>query len=165
MVRSIRACIPPEIATRTFTLGSQIVARSESAVRAISNLDSVRGEVLKSLDRLLIRTESVASSRIEGLAATSEEYARAQNGNKSNASAVAMVAGTHALSGLIACVGITGKITEMAIKTAHHTLMKDLPREQESAGQYRRVQNWIGGSNHSPLGAIFIPHHQKLLRS
>ena len=157
MVRSIRTCIPAEIATRTFTLGSELVTRSESAVKAISNLDSAHGEVLKSLDRLLIRTESVASSKIEDLSATSEEYARALYGNKSNSSAVAMVAGTNALSGLIASVGITGKITEMAIKTAHHTLMKDVPREQVSAGHYRRVQNWIGGNNHSPLGAIFIP--------
>ena len=157
MVRAIRVCIPPEIATRTFTLGSELASRSESAIRAISNLDSAHGEILKSLDRLLMRTESVASSKIENLSATSEEYARALFGNKSNSSAVAMVAGTKALSGLIASVDSTGKITEMAIKAAHHTLMKDIPREQESAGEYRRVQNWIDGSNHSPLGAIFIP--------
>ena len=157
MVRSIRVCNPPEIATCTFKLGSELASRSESAIRAISNLDSAYGEILKSLDRLLIRTESVASSKIENLSATSEEYSRALYGNKSNSSAVAMVAGTNALTGLIASVDTTGKITEMAIKTAHHTLMKDVPREQESAGEYRRVQNWIDGSNHSPLGAIFIP--------
>ena len=157
MVRSIKVCIPTEIATRTFSLDSQSISRSESAISAISYLDCAHGEILKSLDRLLIRTESVASSKIENLYATPEEYARALYGNNSNSSAVAMVAGTQALTSLIASVDSGKMITESAIKDAHRTLMKDVPREQESAGTYRQVQNWIDGSDHSPLGAIFVP--------
>ena len=157
MVRSIRVCLPPEIATRTFSLDSNLASRSESAISAISALDNAHGETLKSLDRLLIRAESISSSKIEDLHATSEEYARALYGNKSNSSAVAMVAGTNALIALIGSVGSGKTITESALKIAHRTLMKDVLREQESAGKYRRVQNWIDGSNHSPLGAIFVP--------
>ena len=157
MVRSIRVCIPPEIATRTFSLDSDLVSRSESAISSISALDNAHGETLKSLDRLLIRTESIASSKIENLYATSEDYARALYGNNSNSSAVAMVAGTNALIALIDSIGSGKMITESAIKIAHRTLMKDVPREHESAGEYRRVQNWVDGSNYSPLGAIFIP--------
>jgi len=157
MVRSIKVCIPAEIATRTFTLGSQSISKSELAISAISYLDSTHGEILKSLGRLLIRTESVASSKIENLYATPEEYARALYGNNSNSSAVAIVAGTRALTSLIASVDSGQLITESAIKDAHRTLMKDVPREQESAGKYRQVQNWIDGSDHSPLGAIFVP--------
>lgn len=112
---------------------------------------------MESLDHLLIRAESIASFKIENLHATSEEYARALYGNNSNASAVAMVAGTNALTALIASVDAGKKVTESALERAHRTLMKDVPREQESAGAYRRVQNWIDGSNHSPLGAIFVP--------
>lgn len=157
MVRSIRVCIPPEIATRTFSLNSDLASRSESAVSAISALDNAHGETLESLDRLLIRAESIASSKIENLHATSEEYARALYGNNSNSSAVAMVAGTNALTALITSVSSDKRITESAIKSAHRALMKDVPREQESAGEYRLVQNWIDGSNHSPLDAIFVP--------
>lgn len=157
MVCSIRVCIPSEIATRAFSLDSGLVSKVESALNAISALDNAHGETLKSLDRLLIRTESIASSKIENLHATSEEYARAMYGNNSNSSAVAMVAGTNALIALIAAVDSGKTITESAIKIAHRTLMKDVSREQESAGEYRRVQNWIDGSNHSPLGAIFVP--------
>jgi Fic family protein len=68
-----------------------------------------------------------------------------------------MVAGTNALIAVIASVDSGKAITESAIKIAHRTLMKDVSREQESAGEYRRVQNWIDGSNHSPRGAIFVP--------
>jgi len=157
MVRSIRVCIPAEIATRTFSLGSGLISRSESAVSAISHLDGVHGQTLASLNHLLIRVESVASSKIENIHATSEEYARALYGNKSNSSAIAMVAGTAALTAMIASVESGKKISELSIKDAHYTLMKDVPREQESAGKYRQVQNWIGGSDHSPLGAIFVP--------
>ena len=157
MVRSVKVCIPAEIANRAFSLDSQAISQSESAISAISYLDNTQGEILKSLDQLLIRTESVASSKIENLSATPEEYARALYGNNSNSSAVAMVAGTRALTSLIASVDSGKMITESAIKDAHRTLMKDVPREQESAGKYRRVQNWIDGSDHSPLGAIFVP--------
>ena len=157
MVRTIRVCIPAEIASRTFGLDSAAISISESAISAISALDNVHGKTLRSLDRLLIRTESVASSNIENIFATSEEYARALYGNNSNASAVAMVAGTQALTSLITSIDSAKKITQSAIKDAHRTLMKDVPREQESAGKYRLVQNWIEGSNYSPLHAIFVP--------
>ena len=157
LVRSIRVCIPAEIATCTFGLDSRLISRSESAINAISSLDSAYGETLMSLDRLLIRAESVASSKIENLHATSEEYARALYGNRSNASAVAMVAGTQALTVLIASVDAGKMISDSAIKEAHRRLMKDVPRDRESAGKYRLVQNWIDGSDHSPLGAIFVP--------
>jgi Fic family protein len=157
MVRSIKVCIPSKIAMRKFSLDSDLVSRSESAISAVFALDNAHGQTLKSLDRLLVRAESIASSKIENLHATSEEYARALYGNNSNSSAVAMVAGTNTLIALIASVGSGKTITESAIKIAHRTLMKDVSREQESAGEYRRVQNWIDGSNHSPLDAIFVP--------
>ena len=157
MVRSIKISIPPKIAKQAFALSSDLIAKSESAIKAIANLDNAYGQMLKPLERLLTRTESIASSKIENLFATSEEYAQAQYGNKSNSSAVAMVAGTNALVTMIASVDSSKTITEANIKLAHQRLMKDVAREQDNAGQYRRVQNWIDGSNHSPLGAIFIP--------
>ena len=157
MVRAIQVCIPPEIATRALSLNSAAISRSEAAIGAISALDNTHGKTLTSLDRLLIRAESIASSKIENIFATSEEYARALYGNNSNSSAVAMVAGTEALTSLIASVGPGKMITESAIKGAHRTLMKMVPREQGSAGKYRLVQNWVDGSNYSPLGALFVP--------
>lgn len=165
MVRSVKACIPPEIANRTFALTSDLVAKSESAIKSIVDLDNTYGGILKPLERLLIRTESIASSKIENLFATSEEYARAQYGNKSNSSAVAMVAGTNALTTMIASSDSGKAITESTIKLAHHTLMKDVAREQDNAGKYRRVQNWVDGSNHSPLGAIFVPPPPELVET
>ena len=157
MVRSIKVCIPSHIADRTFRLDSQLASRSESATNSISKLDNAFGSTLKSLDRLLIRTESISSSKIENLHASSEEYARALYGNASNASAVAMVAGTNALISLIDSVNTEKAITASALKKAHFTLMNGVPREKVTAGEYRQVQNWIDGSNHSPLSAIFVP--------
>jgi len=157
MVRSIRVCIPAEIAHQNFSLSSDLISKSESAVSAISHLDALHGDRLQSLNRLLIRVESVASSKIENINASPEEYARALYGNRSNTSATEMVAGTAALTALIDSVDVGKKIKESSITDAHHTLMKDVPRERETAGKYRQVQNWIGGSDYSPLGAIFVP--------
>jgi Fic family protein len=157
MVKSIRACFPPEISKRKFALDSELISISEEAIGAIANLDNAHGRTLESLDRLLIRTESIASSKIENLQATTAEYARAMYGNKSNSSATAMAAGTEALTTLIDSIVPGSEFRENAIKKAHRTLMKNEPREVETAGKYRQVQNWIEGSDHSPRGAIFIP--------
>ena len=157
LVRSVRACIPPEISKHKFALDSKLISIAEEAIGAIAILDNAHGGTLKSLDRLLIRTESIASSKIENLHATTEEYARALYGNNSNASAVAMAAGTESLTALIDSIAPGKEITDFVIKKAHKTLMENEPREVEVAGKYRQVQNWIGGSDHSPRGAIFIP--------
>jgi len=157
MVRSIRACFPSEISKQEFKLDSKLISISEEAISAIANLESTHGGTLNSLDRLLIRTESIASSKIENLQASTEEYARALYGNRANSSATAMAAGTQALTYLIDSTVPGKEITEFAIKQAHRTLMENKPREVAAAGKFRDVQNWIEGSDHSPRGAIFIP--------
>ena len=53
---------------------------------------------------MLLRTESVASSKIERVEADVTAYARALHGVKSNASAVSMANATVALDHLIASV-------------------------------------------------------------
>jgi Fic family protein len=44
-----------------------------------------------------------------------------------------------------------------AILAAHHALMKDDQVDAAYAGKIRDVQNWIGGSDYSPRGAIHVP--------
>jgi hypothetical protein len=54
---------------------------------------------------LLLRTESVASSKIEQIQANVDDYARALHGVRANSSAIAMAAATTALQAMIATVG------------------------------------------------------------
>src|SRR5664279_3534836 len=100
MLRTITVAIPPMIADQDLTLDSELVADIESAMREISQLDATHGAALEALGVLLLRTESVASSKIEAVEASLDDYARALHGVKSNPSATSMVAATEALSGM-----------------------------------------------------------------
>ena len=86
-----------------------------------------------------------------------DDYARALHGVRANSSAVAMAAATTALQAMIATVGPNAPIRLSAITSAHAALMHDDPLESSAAGELRTVQNWIGGSDFSPRGALYIP--------
>ena len=106
---------------------------------------------------MLLRTESVASSKIEHIEADVTEYARALHGVRSNKSAVSMAAATLALQELIASVNGGADLTLDAVLRAHGALMREDLTEARYAGRLRDVQNWIGGSDHSPRNALYVP--------
>lgn len=134
-----------------------ILVQSEAAVTAIAKLDTAHGNYLEVLSALLLRSESVASSKIEQIAASIEDFARASHSIKSNPSAVSMVASTEALDRLIGSVESHGELTLENILAAHRTLMADDPIEAFDGGRLRGVQNWIGGSEHSPRNTLYTP--------
>uniref|UniRef100_UPI0025F51918 Fic family protein n=1 Tax=Demequina sp. TaxID=2050685 RepID=UPI0025F51918 len=109
------------------------------------------------LSRFMVRSESVASSKIERVSASAEDYARALAGSKANSSALSMVAASTALYSLIESVGQRRSFTLEDITSAHHALMIDDPDEAPYAGKVRDVQNWIGGSDYSPREALYVP--------
>ena len=75
-------------------IDSQLATELESAMREIATLDRADGANLDALGVLLLRAESVASSKIEAVEASLDDYARALHGVRSNPSAVSMVAAT-----------------------------------------------------------------------
>ncbi|OKH80392.1 Fic protein [Mycobacterium sp. ST-F2] len=156
-LRSITVSLPPLIADRTVALDSETAADLEAATSEITKLDSSHADDLSALNTLLLRTESVASSKIEQIQASVDDYARALHGVRANSSAVAMAAATAALEDMIGTVGTAEHIGLSSITSAHAALMRDDPLESSSAGQLRTVQNWIGGSDFSPRGALYIP--------
>ena len=156
-LRSITVSLPPLIADLDIVLESELAAALEAAMREISALDGARGADLAALGTILLRTESVASSKIEHVEASLDDYARALHGIRSNPSAVSMVAATTALDAMIDTVSQTNPIELSAITSAHEALMRDEPGEAPNAGRLRTVQNWIGGSDYSPRGALYVP--------
>lgn len=157
MLSEIEVAIPPMIATTGLHLSGSVAADAESAMQEIASLDRTHGDVLAPLGLLLLRTESVASSKIERIEAGLDDYARALHGNRSNPSATSMVAATGALTRLLDVVGGEGAVTSGSLTDAHRVLMADDPYEAGQAGRFRDVQNWIGGSDHSPRGAMYVP--------
>ncbi|WP_243230428.1 Fic family protein [Microbacterium sp. CIAB417] len=109
------------------------------------------------MSRFMMRTESVASSKIERITATAVDYAKALAGNRSNSSATSMVAASTALHDLVTGVADHGRFSLDGLVAAHRALMKDDRYESDYAGRLRDMQNWIGGGDHSPRDALHVP--------
>ncbi|MDN5634656.1 MAG: Fic family protein [Brevibacterium sp.] len=154
----VAVSIPARIGAVDLQLPSELTTLSETAIRAISRLDAEHGNTLIPLSYLLLRSESIASSKIEAEEAPIDDFVRALHGAKSNSSATAMAAATGALDLLT-----SGAISADSVSRAHRLLLADDTSEAHLAGRYRPLQNWIGGSDHSPRGALYVPPPPELV--
>lgn len=143
---------PPDIASMEFVLPPKLISESEAALDEISRLDTEYGAHLAPLSAMMLAAEAIASSKIEGVYATVEEYLRAMLGTRSNRSALALFHAAEAIDHLL-----RNDISDHHVLDAHRMLMAEAGLEAISAGKYRAVQNWVGGSDHSPRGALHIP--------
>lgn len=157
MMTSVDAAIPPAIAALDYTPELNTIRLAEAAILALGQADTDAAGHSAALSRFLIRTESVASSKIERVNASAADYAKAVAGSRANTSATSMVAATTALHNLIEAVDSQSTFTANQLLSAHRSLMADDPQEASYAGRYRDMQNWIGGSDHSPRGALYTP--------
>jgi Fic family protein len=156
MLSEITVWLPPRITDRELTVPSKLSSQIEDCLREIAALDASHGAHLGALGTMLLRTESVASSKIEQVEADVADYARALHGMKANQSATSMAAATVALKELIDSVS-GGELTTDAVLRSHHALMQHDPGEATYAGRIRDMQNWIGGSDWSPRNALYVP--------
>ncbi|MVQ41264.1 Fic family protein [Microbacterium sp. MAH-37] len=157
MLSSVDAAVPPMIATLDYTSPKEAVVASESALLSVAQADTDAEGHSAAMSRFMMRTESVASSKIERITASAVDYAKALAGSRSNSSATSMVAASTALHDLVIGVSDRGRIELDDLLAAHQALMKDDPVEADYAGRLRDMQNWIGGSDYSPRNALYVP--------
>lgn len=157
LTREITVSLPPMIRDLDYPMDRSLAAMTATSAGSLTTLDMVHGRTLRALNELLLRTESVDSSKIENLEASLTDYARALLGTGANASAVSMASATWALTGIIGDTTLSHRIRSEAILKAHHELFRRHPEEHHRAGKYREVQNWIGGSDYAPRGALHVP--------
>lgn len=157
MLSSVDATIPPFISELHYSPSLQEALASERALLAVAQADTDADGHSAALSRFMIRSESAASSKIERISASARDYAKAIVGNKGNRSATSMVAASTALHELITTVDAHGDFSLDQFSGAHRALMVDDPAEADYAGRFRDMQNWIGGSDHSPRGALHVP--------
>lgn len=157
MLSEIDVSVPPFIAGLDYVLPRELVRTGEEALVAVAGMDAAASGSPAEMTRFMVRTESLASSKIERVEASATDFARALAGSRGNDSATSMVAGSQAIAMMIEAAGDRGTIELVDLLAAHETLMHDDRDEGPYAGQVRDEQNWIGGSDYSPRDALHIP--------
>ncbi len=149
----VRAWVPTPLAAQHFDLGARTVRLKEHALAAVTQAGH-RSARFGPVATLLLRSEGVASSYIEGVRAPLAEVAAAEVGGTLSAAA------TYVADNLGAVVGALGSpgqpLSEEHLHVWHRRLMESggqLP--DRLVGAYRTEQSWIGGT--SPRDAAFVP--------
>src|SRR3990170_1049065 len=153
-----RAFIPAPIAklrpTVTFDT-ARAIDDAEQARRRLNADERVRG--LEAIGPLLLRSEAIASSRIEGIELSQRNLARALiDPHAARGTAKTVAANVVAMEEAITIGERPEPLTADDVLTIHRTLMAGEP-DRVRPGEFRREQNWIGGRLSSPLDARFVP--------
>ena len=157
LLREVEVRVPPRIGALAYRVDRPLAASMENALSGLRQLDGSHGRRLKALNQLLLRTESVASSKIENIEASLSDYGKAVLGARANASAVSMAAATEALNRIVTVADRSGSIEQETLREAHAVLFRSSVDQQHNAGRFRTVQNWIGGSDYTPRNALYVP--------
>lgn len=158
MVREITVSLPPKIAGLSYEPEPALLRMLEAVAGGLTHLDMVHGRTLVALNPLLLRTESIDSSKIEDVDASLSDYGRALLGEGAKSSAVSMASATAALSRMIREAAMLPRtVRKEAMLQAHHDLFSRVPAESVRAGHVRHRQNWVGGSDWSPRDALHVP--------
>ena len=161
-----RACrydsfIPTKLAQLPLQLEVTIAGVVSEAEAAIQSLNSEPSPALRPLARLLLRTESIASSKIEGLQTGLRELASAEaklkSGVKVGPTTREVLANIEAMELALQEASTNRPFTVADINEIHHRLMEKSPNGASVAGKIRTDQNWIGGNDYNPCGADFVP--------
>lgn len=171
-----RACryeafVPDLISGTEFALDARLAGLLADAERAVQQLNAVARPALAPLARLLLRTESIASSKVEGLHIGVRELARAESraetGGKAGPAALEILSNIDAMELAIQEAAQTERFSLDQI-LAIHTRLMERASNSHIAGRIRTGQNWIGGNDYNPCSADFVPpppeHVDDLLR-
>jgi Fic family protein len=160
-----RACeyrpfIPDAIAGVGVALPGEVAGVVSDAEKAISDLNRAAGGELMPLARLLLRTESIASSKVEGMQVDARSLARAEanqeTGRKVGSEAAEILTNIDAMQLSIERAADLEGIRPADFLDIHRVLLGRAPNSQ-IAGRFRTSQNWIGGNDYNPCGAAFVP--------
>lgn len=156
------AYLPDLLASRPVALDAETVADVIDAETALSRFN-VAGATLadtEALARLLLRAESVASSRIEGLEVGARRLLRAEVatglGEHSDVTASEVLGNVAAMSWALESIRPGDDLIVDQLLEAHARLLEGTQLDAH-AGCLREVQNWIGGSAYNPCSASFVP--------
>jgi Fic family protein len=158
--------IPDRIAEREFALDSGAVVVIAEATKALGHLNDTRPRLasLAALARNLLRSESAASSRIEGVRISHKRLARAAfaraGSRRGDGRAAEVLGNVEAMERAIELGAGAERLAVGDIQDIHRTLLR-FTDDREIAGVIRTTQSWIGGNDYHPVGAPYVgPPHE-----
>ncbi len=153
-----RSYVPDSLMETSLRLPPNIDALVSEAERAVRNSTDSRD--LAGIARFLLRSEAIASSRIEGVAPATKQVAFAELETTEGEGALGASDQAHLVARNMTVV----ERARSELATADTIALNQIVSLQEAlvAGDpivrgVRTVQNWIGGSTHHPLEADFVP--------
>ena len=161
--------LPDRLSNRRFSFDGDVAADVADAEAALTRLDasSVALADSEALARLLLRAESVASSRIEGLEIGARRLLRADAARRlgiepRDVTAREILGNIDAMTWAVDTIEQGSAITVDTLLETHRRLLAG-SRMEEYGGRVREVQNWIGGSGYNPCSASFVPPPPELV--
>ena len=157
------AYVPDPLIGRRFVLEGNVAADVADAEAAIVRLNAEAMALVdtEALARMLLRAESVASSRIEGLQVGARRLLRAEalrsmREPSSDVTASEVLGNIDAMLCGVEQIGLGEEITVDVLLEIHRRLLAGTHLESYG-GSFRLLQNWIGGSDHNPCSADYVP--------
>jgi len=147
-----RAYVPDPLGTRLPQLGPDASSAAEDALTVLARADERIGAAGRYLNHLLIRSESISSSWIEGNRVSPKKLAIAELLQHGSRAALDVVANVRATEDAIASLADH----ERPVATADIIDLQHVIEPRLERG-LRREQNWVGGAGWSPLRADFVP--------
>jgi Fic family protein len=152
-----RAFVPGEIADYDWTLDSATAEAIFEAERRCRELQAASGSVgLDTVARQLLRSEAVASSKIEGLVLSHRRLAKAAAVPSGDLTAQSVLANVAAIEAAYELARASEPFSVDALKGIHARLFASTPQDH-LGGVMRDRQNWIGGEATTPVTADFVP--------
>lgn len=142
---------------------SDLAAEAERDVRALSLVPQLDG--LEGLARFLLRSEAIASSRIEGLVVSAQQVAIAElaqveelSGRSFTDNARLVANNITVLREAATALAHAPTVSVAGIDSLHKALLQD-----PDLHDLRTEQNWLGGSDWHPLDSHFVPPPPELV--
>lgn len=156
---TVRAFVPPPLPPEPPVDVLPLLGRLSAAERALGRLDGIT--VLLPRQELFlymyVRKEAVLSSQIEGTQSTLADLLRFE----AEAAAGVTFDDVREVSNYVdAMMHGLGRLSELPlslrlIREMHERLLRDGRGAEKAPGEFRRTQNWIGGTR--PGNALFVP--------
>ncbi len=158
------AYVPDPLMGRDFVLAGDVAADIADAEAAVLRLNSQASSLVstETIARMLLRTEAVASSKIEGLHANARRVLRVEAARdfdvagRRDVTAEEVLGNVDAMSEALAAAEGEETITVDTILRIHAALLANTSL-QVHRGTVRLEQNWVGGSDYNPCSAVFVP--------